>query len=82
VQGDIILATLQELQAKLDDINAAIVSERAEVQALLSDLRTQIQVLQDQINSGQLVTQEQLDALAASADAIVARVRDISEPVA
>lgn len=79
-QGVDILATLSELQTKLDDINVAIDAERAEVQGLLSGLRDQIQVLQDQLNAGQLVTQEQLDGLAASADAIVARVRDISEP--
>lgn len=77
-----IMTTLNELQTKLDDINMAIGEERAEVQALLGDLRAQIQVLQDQINAGQLVTQEQLDALGSAADAIVARVRDISEPVA
>lgn len=76
------MATLDELTAKLEDINVAIGEERAEVQGLLSGLRDQIQVLQDQIGSGQLVTQEQLDGLAASADAIVARVRDISEPTA
>ena len=76
------MATLDELTAKLEDINVAIGEERAEVQGLLGGLRDQIQVLQDQIGSGQLVTQEQLDGLAASADAIVARVRDISEPTA
>lgn len=76
------MATVQDLQNKLDEINAAISDERTEVQGLLGDLRAQIQVLQDQIGAGQLVTQEQLDGLAASAEAIVARVRDISEPVA
>lgn len=75
------MATLDELTAKIADINTAISDERAEVQALLSDLRAQIQVLQDQVNAGQLVTQEQLDGLAADADSIIARVRDISEPV-
>lgn len=81
-QGRVILATVQDLQNKLDEINAAISDERTEVQGLLGDLRAQIQVLQDQVGAGQLVTQEQLDGLAASAEAIVARVRDISEPVA
>lgn len=52
------------------------------MQGLLAGLRDQIQALQDQIASGQLVTQEQLDGLAASADAIVDRVRSISEPEA
>ena len=79
-QGVTIMATVQELSDKLNEINEAITAERSEVQGLLGDLRTQIQALQDQIGAGQLVTQEQLDGLASSADAIVARVRDISEP--
>ncbi len=75
------MATLEELQAKLTSIDTAIAEERAEVQGLLDGLRAQIQVLQDQLGAGQLVSQEQLDGLAASADAIVERVRAISEPV-
>lgn len=80
-QGVKIMATLEEVQAKLEAINLAITEERSEVQTLLGGLRDQIQALQDQIASGTVVTQEQLDGLAASADAIVSRVRDISEPV-
>lgn len=80
-QGGRILATVQDLTTKIADIETAISEERTEVQALLDGLRAQIQVLQDQIGQGQLVTQEQLDGLAASADAIVLRVRAISEPV-
>lgn len=79
-KGDQIMATLADLQTKMSEINDAISAERAEVQGLLGGLRGQIQSLQDQIAAGQLVTQEQLDALALSADAIVARIRDISEP--
>lgn len=82
VKGERLMATFAELQSKLDAINGAIDAERVEVQGLLSGLRVQIQALQDQIGAGQLVSQEQLDALAASADAIVARVQAISEPQA
>jgi hypothetical protein len=81
VQGDLLLATVQELQQKIDNIGVAVDAERVEVQGLLLDLRTQIQALQDQLGAGQLVTQEQLDGLAVAADAIVARVQAISEPV-
>jgi chromosome segregation ATPase len=81
-QGVLIMATLAELQAKIESINTTIDAERAEVQALLAGLRAQIQDLQNQIGAGQLVSQAQLDALAASADAIVARVQAISEPQA
>ncbi len=80
-QGRNVVATLQDLQTKLEAIGTAISEERTEVQGLLAALRAEIQVLQDQIGQGQLVTQEQLDGLAASADAIVERVRAISEPV-
>lgn len=78
-QGVKIMATLAELQDKIAAINSAIDAERTEVQGLLSGLRSQIQALQDQIGAGQLVSQAQLDELAASADAIVARVQAISE---
>lgn len=80
-QGEQLMATIEEVQAKLVAIETAIAEERTEVQGLLQGLRDQIQALQDQLASGALVTQEQLDGLAASADSIVARVRDISEPV-
>lgn len=74
------MSTLAEVQAKLEAINTVIEAERVEVQGLLAALRVQIQALQDQIGAGQLVSQAQLDALGASADAIVARVQAISEP--
>lgn len=79
-QGVRLMATIEEVQGKLGAIETAIAEERTEVQGLLQGLRDQIQALQDQIANGTVVTQEQLDGLAASADAIVDRVRSISEP--
>lgn len=79
-KGDQIMATLADLQTSITAINDAITAERAEVQSLLGNLRAEIQALSDQLAAGQLVTQAQLDAAVASADAIVARVREISEP--
>lgn len=76
------MVTLEDVTQKLNDINAAIASERAEVQGLLGELRAEIKRLSDLLAAGQLVTQEQLDGLDAAAAAIVARVRDISEPLA
>lgn len=75
------MATLQELTAKLEEINSTITAEHAEVQSLLESLVAQIVVLQEQLAAGQLVTQPQLDDLFVSAEAIVARVAAISEPV-
>ena len=79
-KGDQIMATLIELQDKIEAINTAVSAERTEVQGLMDELRNQIQSLQQQLSSGALVSQAQLDALAASADAVVARVQAISEP--
>ena len=81
-QGRQIMVTLEDVTQKLNDINAAIASERAEVQGLLGELRAEIKRLSDLLAAGQIVTQEQLDGLDAAAAAIVARVRDISEPLA
>lgn len=81
-QGVKIMATLEEVQTKLEAINTAIAEERAEVQGLLEGLRQQVQELQDQIGAGQLVTQEQLDGIGTSLDDAIAKVRAISEPVA
>lgn len=75
------MATFAEVNAKMAEINQAITDERNEVQALLEAMRQQIQALQDQIASGVLVDQGQVDSLAATADSILARVKAISEPV-
>lgn len=77
----VMMATFAEVNAKMAEINQAITDERNEVQALLEAMRQQIQALQDQIASGVLVDQGQVDSLAATADSILARVKAISEPV-
>jgi primosomal protein N'' len=74
------MANFQELTDKLTEINTAITDERTEVQGLLVALLAQIAALQEQIAIGSPVTQDQLDGLYTEADAIVARVRAISEP--
>ena len=74
------MANFQELTDKLTEINTAITDERMEVQGLLVALLAQIASLQEQIALGSPVSQAQLDGLYADADAIVARVRAISEP--
>lgn len=76
-----VMATIQEVEAKLVEAQAEIIAEREQIQGILNAMRDQIQALQDQLNSGQLVTQAQIDGLSALADAIVASVPNISEPV-
>ncbi|MDD5189437.1 MAG: hypothetical protein PHE50_00160 [Dehalococcoidales bacterium] len=74
-----IMATLQELKDAIAAVNSTIAAEKAEVQAKLAALLVEIQTLKDQIASGGLVSQADLDALTASVTAIDAGVKDISE---
>ena len=84
-QGGNIMARVDELialqTAKNEEILTAIAAERAENQQIAVDHRAQIQALQDQIAAGDFVTADQMNALATSADGIVAAVRQISEPI-
>ncbi len=73
------MATLQELKDAIAAVNSTIAAEKAEVQAKLAALLVEIQTLKDQIASGGLVSQADLDALTASVTAIDAGVKDISE---
>ena len=75
------MTTLQELQAAVAQLGTDVAAEKAEVQGLLTDLKVQIQTLQDQIANGGVISQADLDALFQSVTAIDAGVKDISEPV-
>ncbi len=81
-QGELIMASLQDLKDQLATLATDIAAEKAEVQALLTDLKAQIKALQDQIAAGSPVTQADLDALSAAIAAVDAGVKDISEPPA
>lgn len=76
------MSTLQDLQSKIAQLASDIAAEKVEVQTMLTDLRTQVQTLSEQIAAGTPVTQEQLDTLVSSFDALDAAVKDISEPPA
>lgn len=79
-QGELIMATLVELNQKIADLTTAIADERTEVQGLLDGLRVSIQALQDQLAAGSTVSQADLDALGAALDVVILQVRAISEP--
>jgi hypothetical protein len=81
-QGDSIMSALTDLQNKMADVATAISEEKKEVQGMLTDLKTQIKALQDQIAAGGTVGDADLIALSAKADEIIGQVKGISEPVA
>lgn len=78
-QGDFIMANVEEVKAKLDELTVATAAERAEVQTVFADLRAQIQVLQDQEASGTVVSQADLDFIADKLDKALENVKAISE---
>lgn len=78
-QGEHIMADIHDVQAKLDSLITATAEERAEVQALLTDLRAEVKTLQDQIANGSVVSQADLDGIATKLDEALASVRAISE---
>ena len=71
------MATLDELNAKLDAIPPVLDAIQADEEAM----KTEIQALKDQLAAGTPVTQEQLDSLATKADAIVTRLEGIDASV-
>ena len=80
-QGGLIMSTLLDLQNKLVELGQTIIAEKVEVQGLLTALKAQIKVLQDQIAAGSPVSQADLDTLVLSVNDIITGVKDISEPV-
>ncbi len=73
-----IMATVSDLQAKLDTLTATIDAERSEVLAALEGLRVMIQDLRDRLDAA--ASPEELDALAERLDAEVARVQGVITP--
>ena len=80
-QGEVIMSTLKDLQDKLVELGQTIIAEKVEVQGLLTGLKAQIKVLQDQIIAGSPVSQADLDSLVLAVNDIITGVRDISEPI-
>lgn len=72
-----LMATVGELQTKLDAIPPILDAIVADEQAL----KDMIQALQDQIAAGTPVTQAQLDELDAKADSVLQRLQGIDASV-
>lgn len=82
-RSNTLMATVQEVQAEQAVSIAAIEAERAEVKAALDEQAVAIQALNDAIAAmpnGGVATQEELDALYASAQAVTAAVSSIYVP--
>jgi phage terminase Nu1 subunit (DNA packaging protein) len=84
-QGDMIMATLQELKDKLVELGAAIKAEKVKdetektaTEATLAGLKADIQTLKDQLATGVLVTQADLDTLFASVGDLITGVQSIN----
>lgn len=71
------MATVDEVNAKLDAIPPVLDNIAADVQAQ----KDEIQALKDQIAQGNPVTQEQLDSLDSKASSILNRVQGIDASV-
>lgn len=76
-QGEKIMASVQELNDKIDQLSAATDAERQEVLAVLQALKDQVQALKDQIAAGTPASQADLDALATRLDDQIAKVQAI-----
>lgn len=74
------MTTLQELKDAQAQLATDIAAEKAEVQAKLADLTTQIQALKDQIAAGGTVTEQDMADLLTATQAADTSVKDISEP--
>jgi predicted nucleic acid-binding Zn-ribbon protein len=74
---EMIMATAQGLDAKLDAMNPKLDAIAADAQAQ----KVEIQALKDQIAAGTPVTQEQLDSLDAKADSVLNRLGSIDDSV-
>jgi len=80
VMGGVIVALLDDLKVKLEQLRLDIAAEKTEVQAMLKALHDQIKALQDQIAAGQNVTAEDLQGLITTVTELDAGVTGISEP--
>lgn len=78
------MATVQDLQTKVDGLTSALTGVQDLVASETSQVATDFQALRDQITAAQAaggITPEQLDAVAASIDAASTKVSDLGTAV-
>ena len=78
------MATVQDLQTKVDGLTGALTGVQDLVAAETAQVAADFQALRDQLAAAQAagnITPEQLDAIAASIDAATTRVADLGAAV-
>jgi hypothetical protein len=78
--GELIMATLADVQAALSLVALAATQEKAEVNTALAALNTTILSLQAQLANGTQVTATDLDTIVGTITGIAAQVADITVP--
>jgi len=80
--GDKVMATLADVQAALAQAAQDATTEKEEVAVAIQELSDQITALKDQLESGTVVSAEDLDSLVATIQGIDEQVKGITVPVA
>jgi len=80
IEGNKIMATLQEVKDAITQAAASATAEKQEVTANIQALTDQVAALQSQIASGSGVTAADLDALLVSIQGVDQQVKDITVP--
>lgn len=70
-----------ELMTTLQDVQDKIAAEKAQVSEAVGSLKAQVKELQDKLASGEFVTSEQLDGIAAAVDGIFEAPAPVEAPV-
>ena len=75
------MVTIVEVNKRVDTLTTAVNAERDKIIELVKTFRDEITSLMEQVQKGRLVTQSDLDKLAARVSALTVKVKGISTPM-